>query len=169
MHDTTLPLGKYAKDPRFQIVKVDGRDAIRTDRVTIIQGSYGGFEVWELADPAAVHPAWSTRHLSVALRHDLGEPVQVGPVGIQDWMHTDGRTYRHDPAITGMMPADSLRAGDVVDFPHIDAFEILGPAEIAHDELGRPNMGYPARRINGGFNVRFTYRSGDMVPVRFAR
>lgn len=171
MHDTTLPLGRYAKDPRFQIVKVNGQDAIRTDRMTIIRagGIYAGYEVWQLDEPTAIHPAYKTRSLPKALAYDLGDPCKVGPTGISDWLHTDGRTYKHDPATTGMRDAGSLRTGDVVDFPHLNAFEVTGPAEIVYDDFGRGGMGYPVRRLPGGFNDTFTYRSGDMIPVRFAR
>jgi hypothetical protein len=165
MHDMTLDLGDYADDPRFRVIDAGH---LQAGDFRIASGDGLRWHVWVENEAGGGFHAFAG-DLIQCLAYTLGEPVEVGPVGIQDWLHTDGRTYRHDPAITGMMPADSLRAGDVVDFPHIEAFEILGPAEIAHDELGLPNMGYPARRINGGFNVRFTYRSGDMAPVRFAR
>lgn len=168
MHSTTLPLGKYAKDPRFTIVKVEGHDAIRTDRVTIISGA-AGYQVWPLDDPGALYPAHTTASLAKALAYDLGDPAKVGPAGMQDWLHTDGRFYAHDPATTGMKSASHLRVGDIVDFPHISAFEITGPAEVSYDGLGRAGMGYPVRRLTGGFPDFFSYRSGDMVPVRFAR
>lgn len=169
MHDTTLPLGRYAQDPRFQIVKVGKGDAIRTDRLTIIQSALG-FELWPLDDPHAIHPIDITKSLPRALAYDLGDPCKVGPVGMSDWLHTDGRIYKHDPATTGMRDVAGLRGGDVVDFPHLDAFRIAGPATLTVDELGRQAMAYPVvQPVRRGFNRTFTYRSGDMVPVRFAR
>lgn len=170
MHDTTLPLGRYAQDPRFQIVKVNKGDAVRTDRVTIIEESAHRYEVWDLAEPTAYAPAHVAKTLPRALAYDLGDPCKVGPTGISDWLHTDGCIYKHDPATTGMRDAGSLRVDDIVDFPHLTAFRILGLATIVVDELGRQAMAYPiCQPVRGGFNRTFTYRSGDMVPVRFAR
>lgn len=163
MTDTTIDLGAYAEDPRAYVDE-DGHIRAGDNRITV-----GGARchVWaENSRGAGFHAYAGT--LAECLAYALGDPCQVGPVGIGDWLHTDGRTYKHDPATTGMMPADSLRVGDVVDYPHIEAIEILGPAEIIYDDLGRASMGYPARRLGGGFTRHFTYRSGDMVPVRFA-
>lgn len=168
MHETDLPLGKYAKDPRFKIVKVDDRDAIRTDRVTILKTDRG-FEVWPLNEHNALAPADRFRHLSQALAYDLGDPAKVGPTGMREWLHTDGRTYRHDPATTGMIEASSLHIGDVVDFPHVFAFEILGPAAPVTNDIGQMVMGYLARKLDGGHQITFSPRSGDMIPIRFAR
>lgn len=174
MHTTTLPLGKYAKDPRFEIVQVEKKDAIRTDEYTIIpRGAAGdvpsGFELWHRDEPSAFYPHHYEGTLTRALRYALGAPAKVGPVGFGSWLHTDGREYAHDPATTAMRRAGSLRVGDVVDFPHIAAFEIAGPSEITYDGLGRPFTGYPVRLLNGGFNEFFRYQADDLVPVRFAR
>lgn len=168
MHETTLPLGPYANDPRIQTVKVDGRDAVRTDRVTITQGA-GDYQVWPLGDPDAIYPAHTDRSLRKALAYDLGDPCKVGPVGISDWLHTDGRTYKHDPATTGMIDAGYLRPGDVVDFPHLPAFEILRPATPMVDGIGQWPMTYPVRRLDNNKAATFSPRSGDMIPIRFAR
>jgi hypothetical protein len=168
MHETDLPLGKYAKDPRFKIVRVDGHDAIRTDRVTILKTDRG-FEVWPLDEHNALAPADRFRHLSQALAYDLGDAQRVGPTGMRDWLHTDGRTYRHDPTTTGMIQADSLRAGDIVDFPDVEAFEILEDAAPVQDAIGRWVMTYPTLTINSKKIGTLSPRSGDMIPIRFAR
>lgn len=168
MHDTTLPLGRYAKDPRFRIVEVGHHDAIRTARVTIIKDG-DRYQVWELADPDAITPAFTSKSLSRALAYDLGEAQKVGPVGMREWLHTDGRTYRHDPATTGMIGASSLRLGDVVDFPHLEAFEIVGEQVNQPDGIGEWHLGYPVRLVTSGKASWFVPRPGDMVPIRFAR
>ncbi len=167
MHETTLKLGKYATDPRLQIVQVAGLDAIRTSECTIIQ-AHPGFQVWRLDNPNAIFPHHTERVLAAALRFVLGDPAEVGPNGMREWLHTDGRVYRHDPATTGMCDAASLRVGDVVDFPDAEPFEITGPAGHRTDDVGRWPMAYPVRHLRGR-TTWFPYRDGDMVPVRFAR
>jgi len=167
MHDTTLQLGKYAKDPRFEIVQVGGRDAVRTDEYTIVQGDTL-FELWRRDDPTAIFPHHTEKTLGKALIFVLGDPQKVGPVGMSEWLHTDGRIYLHDPATTGMRAALSLRVGDIVDFPHIEAFEVKGPAAPRTDDIGRWVMAYPVRHLRGR-TTWFPVRDGDMVPVRFAR
>lgn len=167
MHTTTLPLGKYAKDPRFRIVQVAGADAIRTSTATIIQGGRD-YQIWLLDQPTALYPEHTTSSLPKALAYLLGDPAKAGPFGFDTWLHTDGREYAHDPATTAMKQAQRLHTGDVVDFPQIEAFEILGESEVLYDGLGQGYTAFPAKILKGGFNQMFRYTSGDMVPVRFA-
>jgi hypothetical protein len=167
MHNTKLPLGKYAKDPRLQIVQIGGHDAVRTNRYTIIQGETL-LELWDPDEPNAIYPQHTEKTLARALAFALGDPQKVGPVGISDWLHTDGRVYSHDPATTGMRRAERLRIGDIVDFPHLAAFEITGPAVLIPDSIGRYTMTYPVHRLHGGA-ASFPFRDNDLVPVRFAR
>lgn len=168
MHTTTLPLGKYANDPRLQIVKVEKQDAIRTSETTIIR-SGDRFQVWMLANPNAVTPEFTAPTLTKALAFVLGDPQKVGPVGVDSWLHTDGREYAHDPATTAMRRADRLHVGDVVDFPHLPAFEVTGDSEVLYDRLGAGYTAYPIKILQGGFNEYFRYGYGDLVPVRFGR
>jgi hypothetical protein len=168
MHTTTLPLGKYAKDPRFRIVQVDGADAVRTSTATIIQRGKD-YQLWLLDRPTAIYAEYTSPSLAKALSYVLGDPAKVGPHGFDTWLHTDGREYAHDPATTGMKPAQRLHVGDVVDFPQIEAFEIVGESEVLYDGLGQGYTAFPVRILKGGFNQMFRYTSNDMVPVRFAR
>jgi hypothetical protein len=164
---TDIDLGAYADDPRIQVL-ADGTIRAEVDRIRRVADSVSLWHVWS-AGSSTVDFSDFTGALPECLAYALGDPCPVGPVGIGDWLHTDGRVYKHNPATTGMKIADYLREGDVVDFPHIDAFVITGPATLVPDDLGRLGMGYPAQWLKSGFSVRFPYRSGDMVPVRFAR
>lgn len=161
-----MNLGRYSRDPRIKITKGVTWNVLIDN--TVIETSDG--VTWEvLADRTMAdfdRTADYTGTLIECIEFVLGDPAQVGPSGFGRWLHTDGRTYSHDPATTGFQPADYLRAGDVVDFPHLDAFEILGPAETQIDGLGQMHMAFPVRRKNGARDW-FPYRAGDMVPVRF--
>lgn len=168
MHTTTLPLGKWAKDPRFEIVQVGGRDAIRTDDYTIVQGEKI-FELWRRDDPNAIFPHHTEKALAKALSYALGDPMKVGPLFGGRWLHTDGRTYEHDPATTAMRRASFLHEGDIVDFPGIEPFKIVGPAEQQQDEFGRMGMGFPTRGLDNRRAGWLPYRDGDLVPVRTGR
>lgn len=157
----SLPFGDYASDPRIRVI-----DPLEV-RAAGVRITSGNNLRWYVHDDGRGY-AGSGGTLAECLERVLGDPAEVGPVGIYDWLHTDGRIYRHDPATTGMIPAENLNPGDVVDFPHLVAFEILGDAEITHNDLGQASMSYPVRRLDRSFDTRFTYRFGDMVPVRFA-
>lgn len=168
MHTTTLPLGKWAKDPRFEIVQVSGRDAIRTDDYTIVQGEKI-FELWRRDDPNAIFPYHTEKTLGKALSYALIEPAKVGPLYGGRWLHTDGRTYEHDPATTAMRRAELLHAGDIVDLPDVPAFEIAGAAVPRQDEVGRTRMAFPTIALVGRRSGWLPYRDGDLVPVRTGR
>lgn len=157
-----LNLGPYAKDPRVVVeidhVNVPGRDA------RIITSNNG--RTWWVRING--EPRYSGKLLKV-LEDLLGDPMRVGPAGMREWLHTDGRLYLHDPATTAMVDAAQLRDGDIVDFPHLDAFVILGEKVNTPDALGQWTMAYPVCRILTGVETTFAPRSGDMVPIRFAR
>jgi hypothetical protein len=159
---TDIDLGPYAGDPRIvaetTYVSVPGRDA------TIITGNEG--RTWWVRING--ENAFSGKLIKV-LEDLLGDPMRVGPTGMREWLHTDGRTYRHDPATTAMVDAAQLRPGDIVDFPHLDAFVILGEKINTRSLLGEWHMAHPVRRINTDLEATFSPRSGDMVPIRFAR
>jgi len=169
MHQTGLPLGKYHKDPRFEIVQVRGRDAIRTAEYTIVQGDGRVFEIWRLDEPTAIFPHHTERVLAKALSHVLGDAMKVGPVYGGRWLHTDGHTYEHDPATTAMRRAQLLHLGDIVDYPSLPAFEVTGPAQPYPDEAGRPGMAFPTRDLVDRSSGWLPYRDGDLVPVRTGR
>lgn len=162
MARTTDPLGRYADDPR--VIEEDTYINVPSRNATITTTN-GGRTWWVRINGDNVFSG----SLRKVLEDLLGDPMRVGPTGMREWLHTDGRTYRHDPATTGMIAAGALRPGDVVDYPHLDAFVILDEKVNTPTELGEWHMAYPVRRIIGGPETTFSPRSGDMVPIRFAR
>jgi hypothetical protein len=157
-----INLGPYARDPRVvaetTYVSVPGRDA------TIVTTNEG--RTWWVRING--QNVFSGKLIKV-LEDLLGDPMHVGPAGMREWLHTDGRLYLHDPATTAMVDAAQLRGGDVVSYPHLDDFVILGEKVNTPDALGQWNMAYPVRRTITGVETTWAPRSGDMVPIRFAR
>lgn len=157
----TPKLGPYTNDPRVvpetDHIRVPSRDA------EIVSGN--GTRWWVRIGGQNTMSGTVVK----CLEDLLGDPMRVGPAGIREWMHTDGRTYRHDPATTGMIQAGSLHVGDIVDFPHLEAFEILSEQVSTRNELGEWNMAYPVRTMVTRTATTFSPRSEDMIPIRFAR
>jgi hypothetical protein len=161
---TAPDLGIYARDPRIKIVS---NDEIRIGRTVHIETVDDPLH-WLLTEQ---HDAETPRHtfagtLEQCLAFTLGEPAEVGPIGMRGWMHTDGRVYHHDPATTGMRPAGTLAPGDVVDWPHLDAFTITDAAVNRRDELGEWRMAYPIRFPRRRPSFWF-FDHDALVPVRF--
>lgn len=156
-----MDLGIFAGDPRIRH-NPDGLHIPRRHTSIIISedGTHGAVfrDLTDLPDFAGT--------VEQCLAFVLGEPHQVGPDGITGWMHTDGRVYQHDPATTGMIPAGTLGVGDVVDWPHLAAFTIAGPAVNRQDELGQWRMAYPVELADGSA-VYWHYSADVLVPVRF--
>jgi len=163
MNTKTPDLGDYTGDPRIHVI--DWR-TIRAGRDTQLGLGLGG-DRWYARTDDGENVVNGT--LAECLVCVLGDPMQVGPVAGGCWLHTDGRIYKHDPATTGMIQQHMLRPGDVVDQPGLPAFEIVQPAAPMLDGLGRWTMAYPVRRLDTGTGATFSPRSGDMIPVRFAR
>jgi hypothetical protein len=156
-----MNLGRYADDPR--IVPGDMQVSIpnRNAEITNV-----GLRRWQLRiDGENVFSGTLVK----VLEDLLGDPMRVGPTGMREWLHTDGRIYRHDPATTAMVDAAQLRPGDIVDFPHLDAFVILDEKVNTVDVLGQWTGAWPVRRIVTGVETTWSPRFGDMVPIRFAR
>lgn len=152
-------LGIFANDPR---IHVDNERQVRVRGGSQVRHHSG--ERWFLIHHSGRVDFAGT--LEQCLAYALGEPATVGPTGLRDWMHTDGDVYRHDPATTGMRPAGVLQPGDVVDWPHVAAFTVAGPAVSRQDEIGQWSMAFPVELADGTSTFWF-YGDDSMVPVRF--
>lgn len=154
-----MDLGIFANDPRARVIYPQRR--VRAGRATIV--STNG-ERWMVNIDNATDVFFGT--VEQCLAFVLGEPAQVGPTGIRDWLHTDGRIYRHDPATTGMLFANALHTCDVVDWPGQEPFEILGSAQSRKNDLRQWRMAYPIQ-FTDGLRGWYFYGDDDLVPVRF--
>lgn len=159
-----MQLGRYTKDPRIQVIDPD-RELVTVHGDKLSARNVKTWAVRQAGEDEIVF----TGRLSMALDFLLIEPHQVGPDNMGGWLHTDGRTYLHDPATSGYRHADTLKVGDVIAYAGRPDTIVLRTSEPYRDPFGRPLLGHWCRNADTGAEGWMPFGHDGMFPVRFGR
>jgi hypothetical protein len=94
----------------------------------------------------------------------------VGSDGCGGWVHTDGKTYLHDPATSAYKRFDEMTPGDVIAWAGRPAVEVLRVGEPYTETpgplAGREHHAHWCRRLDNGQEGYVPYGPGGEAPVR---
>jgi hypothetical protein len=114
--------------------------------------------------------AAETTYVSVPTRDAT---IMTGNDGRSWWVRINGENVFSGKLIKVLedLLGDPMRVGPVGirEWLHTDDFVILGDKVNIPDALGQWTMVWPVQRIVTGVETTWSPRSGDMVPIRFAR
>jgi hypothetical protein len=94
----------------------------------------------------------------------------VGSDGCGGWVHTDGKTYLHDPATSAYKRFDEMTPGDVIAWagrPTVEVLRVGEPyTETPGPLAGREHHAHWCRRLDNGQEGYVPYGPGGEAPVR---